>query len=278
MSGERFDRHTVVSRVLEGKAGYTELWRTETGGQEICVFVTDPELQKCLLMQMDGDLPLRLEAGRLSVLLPWQPGRNLREWLYEEQPDLDRRRQACASLLEQMLTQPIPAELLALSARPENLRFGPKELRLQLFPDLSDWKEPLGTAQAVDRVAALMAQILTDDLRGRIDQKVPEELELLVARSGCHGYESWEELHRDLCRIPRELSSVTRRLSVFRTRLQKKLRRWMPAAVRIAVAGLVLAAAVSAAAELRDRMTDAEQPPGVTQISREETQGEEDGP
>ena len=280
MTAQRFENLKVLSRVLECRLGCTELCRTETGETLFRVRILDPGLQEVLLTQMDGSLPLQMSRKGLQVLLPRQEGQTLAEWLHFEKPDLRERRRMCQSLLEQLLTQPIPTELLALSARAENLRFGPDGLRLQLLPKLNGWKQELGQEEAVRRVAELMAQVLSEELRGRVDQEFPEELNLLIWRSQDGEYRSWEALQSDLARVPGELASKTRKVRSFRLRVKKVVSRWTPTVAWIAVALLVGAAIVSAGFGLRRMLAEKAEAeptwPGVSQIGQEPTAEEDD--
>lgn len=280
MTAQRFENLTVLSRVLECKLGCTELCRTPSGETQFLVRISDPGLQKTLLKQTDGGIPVQMNRDGLQFLLPRQEGQPLAAWLYTEKPDLRKRKWMCLSLLEQMLTQPVPPDLLAMSARAENLRFGAETLRLQLLPMLDGWERELGQAQAVRRVAGLMAQVLSDGLQGRVDEEYPDELNLLLRRSRDGEYRCWGELQSDLGRIPDELVSKVRKVRSFRFRMKKAVSRWIPTVSRIAVALLVAAAVVSAAFALRrmpEEKAEAEETwPGISQIGQETIAKEDD--
>ena len=277
MTVQSFEKLTVLGRFLESDAGCTELCRDEAGAKKVRIRICSRQLQECLLLQTDGSIPVQCSNNCLELLTPWQEGRSLKEWLLFEKPSFARRKLACVQLLEQVLTQPIPSDLLALSARTQNLRFGPNGLRLQLFPDLTRWNREMGKPEAIRRVAELMAAVLSDDLRGRMDQECPDELNLMLSRSRCGEYRTWEMLQADLYRIPDHLVSRARKLLNLKNRTRKLIQRCQPALTRIAVAVLALAAAVSALGTLhRQQEPDHEQWIGLTRIGLEVLSGEED--
>lgn len=280
MKAERFEKLIIRSRILEGEKGYTELCQRETGEKEIRVSILDPSLQECLLLQSDGTLPLRMRGDCLEILFPWQEGQSLKEWIFYGKPDFAQRKKACLSLLEQMVTQPVPVDLLALSARKENLRFGPEGLRLQIFPELGNWTQELGTAQAVRSVAELVTLILSDTMENRIDQEPSDELKLLIQRSGAGAYQSWELLQADLYRIPDQPALRMRKLLSIKKSIQGMVQKWKKKILPFAVIVLVLTALVSAASafvQWREKV-QAERWPGIIRIGRETIAGEEEDP
>lgn len=277
MTAKRFESLTVLSRILVDKKGFTDLCRTDAGEKEICISILDRRMQEGLLLELDRSIPVLFEAGCLKLLLPWQEGRSLKEWIFYENPSFVQRRRACMSLLEQLLTQPIPAGLLLMCARVDNLRFDREAVRLQLFPELNRWNQETEEADAIPKIAEMMVQILTDGLSCRVDQEYPDELKLLLIRSSSGAYRTLEMLQADLNRLPDELASRVRRLIAFRNRIYTLANRCRPAAVRIVAVVLVLAALVSAGGALLRWLNAAEEEkwPGIPQIGFESMTGKE---
>ena len=169
---------------------------------------------------------------------------------------------------------------MALSARKENLRFGPKGLRIQIFPDLEQWTQELGQTQAVRSIAELITLILSDTMEKRIDQEPSDELNLFLKRSRSGEYQSWELLQADLYRIPDQPVFKMRKALSIKRRIQEKLHRWKGKVIPLIVAVLALTALISAASALiqwREKV-QSEKWPGIIRIGRETIAGEEEDP
>lgn len=263
------DTLVVLNHEAQGSAGCTEICRAEDGQKWVRISIAKTELQKRILLQLDPSIPaclseeqfdlrkrVRLQSKEdvpvyfpethLNLLFPFQKGQDLDDWLFYEHPTVEKRKEMCMSLLEQLLTQPIPEEIIALSARTENLCFQNNDkLVLQLLPDLKSWEHELSSSDVVNRIAKQMAEVLTRDLDMRIDQVYPVELRLFLMRSQSEGYNNWGQLQEDLFRIPDTLDSKVQKLHSFKNRAQEKIKLWAPIGLRIVTFILAVLAIVS---------------------------------
>ncbi len=138
---EKVSFYLTDMRALPEPAGDQALFSNATLFEDADLRVKDPACQREVLGALDEGIPGRLEAGALELLLPWHGGIPLRQWLYERTPTLGQRRDACLSLLEQLIEPQgkLPPCLTALSARAENLTVDNTAVYLQYLPAFQCW-------------------------------------------------------------------------------------------------------------------------------------------
>ena len=218
-----FDRLHTVCLTHESRTGCTEICREPDGTRWIRLCIRSAACQRELLSGLDESVPVRLESGVLEVLLPCREGISLRQWLYEQKPDLAQRRDACLSLLEQQVEGKLPPCLTALSANAENLMVTGRSMSLQYLPELRQWEPDMEEAQAVCAVAAVICEVLSEKTAPWQDKRIPEELLLLNIRQKEQDYTSWGQLQRDVTAIP---DTPPRRSSVLPRHIQR-IRSWL---------------------------------------------------
>ena len=218
-----FDRLHTVRLTHESRTGCTEICREPDGTRWIRLCIRSAACQRELLSGLDESVPVRLESGVLEVLLPCREGISLRQWLYEQKPDLAQRRDACLSLLEQQVEGKLPPCLTALSANAENLMVTGRSMSLQYLPELRQWEPDMEEAQAVCAVAAVICEVLSEKTAPWQDKRIPEELLLLNIRQKEQDYTSWGQLQRDVTAIP---DTPPRRSSVLHRHIQR-IRSWL---------------------------------------------------
>ncbi len=199
MDRRLFEGVEVLRRDCASNAGDSEVCRGRDGLAQVRLRVRARACQRACL---DGALParIRLERGVLELLYPFWEGASLREWLFEEDPGLGERRDACLSLLAQCMEERAPSCVLALSAREENLRVSGGRVRLLYLADWGAWQKGLTAANAVRAVAGLCREILT---RGAArGAALPVELRLILRRTEEEDYADWGKLQRDLAALP----------------------------------------------------------------------------
>lgn len=196
-----FEGLTLLCRGEVCPNGRVEVCRTPAGEEVIRLCVTETTLQRSLLRDRPVDLPVRMQGDVLELLLSPVQGQTLAEWVYFRNPDLGQRRQACLWLLGQLLAHPVPAALLALSARAENLRLGEQTACLAWFPRLTEWRPGQGQRAAVQAVSCLMTEILTRGLEEEAG-RFPPELRLVLLRAQTGAYADWQALQQDLTALP----------------------------------------------------------------------------
>ena len=197
-----FDRLHTVCLTHESRTGYTEVCREPDGTLLVRLRIRSAACQRELLSGLDESVPVRLESGVLEVLLPCREGISLRQWLYEQKPDLAQRRDACLSLLEQQVEGKVPPCLIALSANTENLIVTGRSMSLQYLPELRQWEPDMEDAQAVCAVAAVISEVLSEKVGPWRNRRISEELLLLTLRQEEQDYSSWGQLQRDVAAIP----------------------------------------------------------------------------
>lgn len=242
MSGAAFDGLRAVRREYESKAGCSEVCTAADGSRQICLRLLDPVCQREFLMGSPR-VPVRLHRGVLEVILPCGEGATLARWLEERNPTPAQRRDACLALVAQCVECRLPPGVIALSARPENLRFSDAGARLLLLPDWSAWRKGMGRPDAVRAVAAL-CRTLTAPAPGRFSYDIPvSELALLIRRADGGDYLDWGQLQRDLAALPDTApdlrSQIISRLRWIRSRMARFIK-----PILCAIAALLLIAAV----------------------------------
>lgn len=273
-----FDELTVLYRAHESRTGCAELCQDTTGTKRIRVRICSPPLQKELLTQLAPSIPVRLSSGILDLLLPWQEGQTLAEWLYAVQPGLGQRRDACLSLLAELIAFPVAPCLTALSAETENLCFAAQHCHLRRLPRLSHWHLGIQEPAMVRAAALLVRQILTEGQSKSSRHRFPMELQLILQRCDLGDYTRWESLQQDLAALPDALYPASRLLQRLRTRLQRTVMRHIPAAIRVIVALLAAAALVSLASALRTWHNEQKNTwPGMTQVGDQVLHQQEEG-
>lgn len=240
-----FDRLHTVRLAHESQTGYTEICREPDGTLWIRLCIRSAGFQRELLNELDESVPVRLENGALEVLLPCREGISLRQWLYEQKPDLGRRRDACLSLLEQQVEEKLPPCLTALSATAGNLMVAGRSMSLQYLPELRQWEPGMGEARAVCAVAGVICEVLFEKTGLRRGGRMPEELLLLELRQREQDYTTWSQLQRDVAAIPdappRKSSALHRHIR----RVRGWLRRYGKYILRTLAALLAAAALLS---------------------------------
>ena len=279
MNRARFDGLRVVQRARECRSGTVELCRGADGTDQIRLRLEKAACQHDILAALDASIPTRLEQGALEVLLPYQDGASLREWLYERRPGLGQRRDACLSLLAQVIGDRLPACLVAPCATADNLRFSDTGAVLQYLPDLMCWRPGLAEADAVRAVAGLVREVLTSGARGRERSRYPEELRLLCLRADRADYLDWGQLQRDVSALPDTLLPVGAAGRTLWRRVGRLTARLVKPAVCVVAALLLVAAALSLVSAYRG-WKNAEQNawPGMTPIGNEELRQEQEVP
>lgn len=277
MNPTPFDGVRVLCRTEESRAGCTELCRDPLGGRKIRVRIDEPAIQQSVLSKLPSGIPVRLAGQTLEVLLPWWDGQTLEEWLYTCKPNLGARRDACLSLLAGLLANPVPPDLIVLSARPENLRFTTDHGFLQILPQLDRWQSDLDEQSMVNAVAGLMAIILTEGYDAWQRMRFPEELQLflLQSKTGCSG---WEGMQQELAALPDHLLAAGWFLRRYFSRLRDMWNRCGPLLLRATAAVLVVAALFSlTGAFLSWRREQKSTWPGMVTVGDQTLNNEEGG-
>lgn len=272
-----FDGMRTVRVAHESRTGLAEVSQGPDGTCWIKLRVSSPACQREVLNLLDESTPVRLEDGVLELLLPWNDGISLCQWLYERSPTLGQRRDACLSLLEQMIVEKLPPCLTMLAAHPENLVIDNTRMFLQYLPNLKDWEPGIGEAEAVCAAASVIYEVLATEPGQRFHGRLPEELQLLERRQRERDYTSWGQLQRDVAAIPDELPIRP----VFRSwlsRIQGWLSRYGTYILRILAAVLLALALLSLASAYRRRQS--EKGPaweGMPQVGDQNLRGGEGG-
>ena len=240
-----FDRLHTVRLTHESRTGCTEICREPDGTRWIRLCIRSAACQRELLSGLDESVPVRLESGVLEVLLPCREGISLRQWLYEQKPDLAQRRDACLSLLEQQVEGKLPPCLTALSANAENLMVTGRSMSLQYLPELRQWEPDMEEAQAVCAVAAVICEVLSEKTAPWQDKRIPEELLLLNIRQKEQDYTSWSQLQRDVAAVPDTLPGRSSVLRPYIRRVRGWLCRYGKYILRLLAALLLTAALLS---------------------------------
>lgn len=276
MEAEKFEGLTLLRRAGQCAGGWADVCRDPAGEEVIRLCILRPGLQKRLLWETPARLPARMEGGRLEILLPLARGQTFAEWLYACQPDLGQRRDVCLRLMEEILTHPVSPALLALSARPENLRLGRDTVQLAWFPRLEPWKTGQDGRNAVQAASRLMAEILTRGYGTWERYRFPLELKLVLLRADTGAYPDWLSLQQDLAALPDDLDPPGRRLRLAAARVQRLIQQMGGPAVQILVGLLVAAALLTLVQTAQARLTGWQEDwPGMDQIW-EQRLGEEE--
>ena len=216
----------------------------------------------------------------LELLLPWREGLSLRQWLYEQNPTLEQRRDACLTLLEQQLELRgrLPFCLTVLAAAPENLVNNGTGLLLQYIPNLQGWEPGMTEAQAVRALAGVIYEVLVTEADWARRGRIPAEVRLLRFRQSEQCCIDWGQLQRDLTAIPDHPPRVS---SILRARAQRawdSLCRMWPLLLRVLAALLFAAALLSLA--MAYRLQGGKEPgawPGMPQVGDQDLRNGEDG-
>jgi len=210
MQRARFDGLRTVRVEHESRNGRAELCRGPDGARRIRLCIQAPACQREVLRALDESIPVRLEGDALELLLPWQEGMPLRQWLYEERPSLGRRRDACLALLGQLveLRGKLPPGLTALALRTENVTVEGDSAALRYLPALKGWEPDGDEGEAVRAAAGVIRGVLTAGLEKPPWGRLPEELRLLCRRQEEGDYGSWGQLQRDVAALPDELPRI----------------------------------------------------------------------
>jgi len=273
-----FDGLHLLRLAGESGKGRVEVCRGPEGTDWVRLHVSDPGCQRELLAGLKEGVPARWEGGGVEILLPWREGISLRQWLYEYEPDLGRRRDACLSLLEGQIEGRWPPCLTALAARPENLVVEGTAMALQCLPALGEWEPGMGEAQAVGAVAAVIWEVLTAAPDRRFSRRMPEEVQLLERRQREGDYAHWGQLQRDVAAIPDE---PPRGRPLWRTWV-RRAREWFchwEKYILAAAAGALLAAALVSLASAYGRWRREQEPDwqGMPQVGDQDLRREEGG-
>jgi len=268
MDRTAFEGLEVLRLARAAGAGDAEVCRGRDGRKLVRLRVRE---DACLRDCLNGCLPAaaRLERGVLELLYPFGDGASLREWVFERDPGLGERRDACLSLLAQCVEDRVPPCVLALSAREENLRFSPKGVRLLYLADWGAWRGRVQTAEAVGAAARLCREILTRGMpRG---PALPPELELVLRRTEEGDYAGWAKLQRDLAALPGALPTLEQEGRKLLSGLWKKTERVRkPVFCLMTAAALALALLSLAAEGARLRNERAALWPGMTAAAGQE--------
>lgn len=276
MSRTRFDSLQTLCLERESQNGCVELCREPDGTRWTKLRLASPACQREFLAALDPGVPVRLEHGVLELLLPWQDGLSLRQWLHEQNPTLGQRRDACLSLLEQQLEirGSLPPSLTALAARPENLTVTSGGILLQYLPDLQGWEPGMGEAQAVHALAEVIHTVLVSEADWARRGPGPAEVRLLLLRN----YTDWGQLQRDLTAIPDEPHPAGSMLRTHARRTREVLRRLAPCILRILAVLLLAAALLSLAMAYRQRNSGKQEVwPGMPLVGGQDLRSEVDG-
>jgi len=273
-----FDGLYTVRVVHESRAGRAEVCREPDGTRRVRLRVSSPACQREVLSLLDESVPARLEDGVLELLLPWRDGISLRQWRYERAPALGQRRDACLSLLEQLVEEKLPPCLTALAAAPENLVIENTRMSLQYLPDLKGWEPGMEEADAVRAAAAIIYEVLAPEPAPRSRGRLPEELQLLDRRQRERDYTSWGQLQRDVAAIPDELPGIRPIVRSWLSRIQGWSSRYGRYVLRILAAVLLALALLSLV--LTYRQWRSEQEPaweGMPQVGDQDLRDGEGG-
>lgn len=280
MGREMFDGLRVLRVEWESENGRAELCLARDSARWVRLRAAPPACQRELLAALGERAPARLEGGALELLLPWREGVPLGQWLYERCPGLGGRREACLSLLADLLDSGWPPCLTVLSAREENLCFGGQGACLRPLPELARWEPGITERQAVCAAAGLACAVMVRGA-GRLQRRFfPAELRALYRRTQERGYVSWGQLQRDVAAIPDRLPTPKEALQAAAKRAGGRLRRWGRRAAPLLTALLAAAALLSLACALRE-WRESRRPapwPGIFQIGDQRLgPGEVDG-
>lgn len=273
-----FDELTVLYRAHESRTGCSELCQDASGAKHIRVRIRNPMMQKEILSQLAKRIPARLSSGVLDLLLPWQDGQTLAEWLYASKPNLGQRRDACLSLLADLIAFPTVPSLIALSAAPENLCFTAQHCHLQRLPNLSVWHPGMQAESMIRSVASLMKEILTTGQSKNSQYRFPVEMQLVLLRCDLGNYTSWDSLQQDLVALPDELHPVGWFFQKIRAWLCRIAARYVPTATRVIVVLLAVAALLSLASAYRTWQSEQKNTwPGMMEVGDQVLYQEEEG-
>lgn len=266
MNGAAFDGMRVVRREYESRIGCSEVCIAADGSQQICLRLLDPECQREFLMG-DPQVPVGLHRGALEAFLPCREGTVLARWLAERDPTPAQCRDACLNLVAQCVECRLPPCVVALSARPENLRFSDSGAWLQMLPDWSAWHKGMDESDSVRAVAALCRDLAVPAAgRFSYDHLLLEQI-LLIRRADSGDYLDWGQLQRDLAALPDTAPDLRVRIISRLRRIQSRLKRFAKPMLCAAAVLLLIAAVLSLAANYLEQRQERERLwPGVTAI------------
>lgn len=273
-----FEHLQTVRLEHESLNGWTELCYRFDGSRWLRLCITSFDCQREILNSIDKTIPTRIENDILELLLPWQEGISLPQWLFERSPTLGQRRDVCLSLLSQQveMRRKLPPCLTALAASSDNLIIADSAAYLQYLPNFRYWQPGIGEEQAVCAVATVICEILTPKQSKWFHRQFPEELQLLYCRQENHDYTDWGQLQRDVAAIPDELSiRKPIRLSCIQ-RIQSWLSHYGKCILRILAALLLSAAVLSLMMAYRQRKSNGDTVwPGMPLVGDQDLRSEE---
>lgn len=272
------DELSVLYRVHESLAGCSELCQDISGAKTIRVRICNPIMQKEILSQLTRNIPARLSCGVLDLLLPWQEGQTLSEWLYAVKPNLGQRRDACLSLLADLITSPAVPSLITLSTITENLCFTARHCHLQLLPDLSNWHPDMQEKSMICSVASLIKEILITNQSKNRQHRFPIEMQLILRRCDLGSYTGLDSLQQDLAALPDELYRAGWFLDKNRAWLHRIATRYIPKAIHVIIVLLAIAALLSLFNAYRAWQSEQKNTwPGMTTVGDQVLDQEEEG-
>lgn len=275
MDRARFEGLSVLRREWECRIGCSEICTAEDGGRQIRICLYAEEAQQVFLKEMTVECPTRLEDDTLELLLPDSSGVSLRQWLHERNPNLGARRDACLSLLSQLIGERMPPCLLVPSAMEANLMLTEQGAHLRYLPDLSRWQSGLTQAQSVQSVAEIIQRILTEQTNFWQKRCFPEELQLICLRVEQADYSDWGQLQSDTAALPEELPHWSAIGQKIIQRVQQWIHRFSKPVMGILAAGLLLLALLSCISAIREwRNEQRNMRPGMTPIGDQKLEQE----
>ena len=279
MNRARFNGLSVVQRKWESKTGCAEICRTEDGTSYIRLRFNTAACQKEILSTIDAAIPSRLEGIGAEILLPCRDGSSLEEWLFERKPNFEQRRDACLSLLGQIISDKLPVGLLIPCVMPENVLFSGSGIFLQYLPNLAEWERGKTVPQAVCAVASLCKEILSRGMSRWPEAYLPEEWRLLCLRTDGGDYIDWGQLQRDLSALPDRLPDLRDIGQILLKKIKPLVSRYYKPVACAILALLLAAALLSLASAYRTWRNEGQTAwPGMSPIGDQELRPEQEVP
>lgn len=251
MNRAQFDGLSVIQRKWENRTGCADICRNEDGTAYVRVRFNSSVCQKEILTALDPDIPARLEDDRAEILLPYRDGMSLDEWLFERTPSFEQRKDACLSLLSQMIGDKLPACLLVPCVMPENVLVSGSGVFLQYVPNLANWEHGKTLPQAVCAVAGLFREILSRGIGRWPDSYLPEEWRLLCLRTNDKHYIDWGQLQRDISALPDKLPALEEAGHILLGKIKKLVSRYFKPVICVILAFLLVVSLLSLASAYR---------------------------
>lgn len=270
-----FDSLRVIRRERESRTGCADICERSDGSLHIRLRLNTPECQREYLEQAGGAEPVRIEQGVLEVLYPYRDGTTFRNWLYEREPGLGQRRDACLSIVAQCVQDGVPPCILEASADVSDLRFGEDSASLQYLPDWTHWAAGSTQPSAVRAAARLFEQILTQGVSLTKRRWMPDELKLVCTRAKQKDYLDWGQLQRDIAALPEDYPRARGMIESAVRRIRAVLQRFAEPAACAVVGLLLIAALLSLTNALREWAFDREKTwPGMDTVGGQELRQE----